>query len=368
MLSCGDKKGQETVSVSISPSTAPPACGPGQHAADGGAGGCVPDEAPEASVTASASAPPKPEDPRCPNLGDPERLASFDWSSAFGLEAPQAARARGTTGAAAETKALAAEVESELRTACTRLSRDLGGRGAFASAESACLSANEALRAARTKLEAGRVDVAIRSPQCYAPTKSFGDCMKACDPKAGVPAGDAVCAKGPVAGKCSGACDGGCSGLAAGRCPGNCAGPCEGTVAGTCIGTCTGKCDGKDMTGAKAGPCRGKCEGRCSGTVRGECKGKCEGVCTTKAETCPGLCTGRCSKAWDEPACGAGFADTKAESQCEAYCTTRADRKATCTTPQVDVKIDKPKEPRRASASRRRSSAACRRSCGYRMA
>ncbi len=345
---CGDRKSQDSVSVSISPSAATPTCEPGKHPAADGAGGCVPDEAPEApeaSASAAASAPPKPGDPTCPDLAHAERIASFDWSSAFGLDAAKSARARGTTGTAAETKAFAADVEGELRSACSRLARDLGGAGAFASAEAACLAANEAVRSARAKLAPSRVNVSFKSPQCFAPAQAFDECMRACDPAATLPAGVALCAKGSLGGKCSGACEGSCVLAGGAKCPGSCQGECEGAMVGTCDGTCVGRCDGRDMTGSKSGPCKGSCEGRCTGgSMRGECRGKCEGACSTRAETCPGFCAGRCSTGWREVECGSGFAGTPAEGQCEAFCTTRADRKATCAPARAEVQVDKPKD------------------------
>jgi hypothetical protein len=342
LLACGEKK-NDSVSVSIAPSAAPSACAPGLHADE--SGGCVADEppdAPEASASAAASAAP-PSDPRCPDVGRADRVAAFDWSS-YGLNAAQASRAQGTAGTAAETKAFAADVEFELRTVCSRLARELGAPGAYPSAEAACLGANEAMRAARAKLDAARVNVAVRPPQCYAPAKVFRDCMKSCDATATLPADEGVCAKGPIGGKCPGACDGSCSSAGGGKCPGTCQGECEGAMVGTCEGTCTGRCDGHDMTGSKAGTCKGKCEGRCSGAIRGECRGKCEGGCTTKTETCGGLCTGHCSKPWGDVDCGAGFANTSAQGQCEAFCATRADRKATCTPARVEVRVERPKD------------------------
>jgi hypothetical protein len=175
--------------------------------------------------------------------------------------------------------------------------------------------------------------------------------MRVCDPSATLPSPEAICAKGPVGGKCAGACDGSCVMAGGGKCTGSCQGVCEGAMVGTCEGTCTGRCDGHDM---KGGACAGSCEGRCSGTMRGNCRGKCEGACSIRAETCSGLCLGRCTTPWRDIECGATFAGTPAESQCEAFCSTRADRKATCSPAPVDVRVDKAKD---AAAAQRFSTA-----------
>jgi hypothetical protein len=338
-LSCGDKKSQDSVSVSLSPPTSStPTCAPGARAAPDG--GCVADEAADASASASASAAPRSPDVACPDVTRADRIASFDWSTTFRLDAARAARARGTTGVAAETRALAADVEGELRGACARLSRDLGGPGSFGSAEAACLGANEALRSARAKLGATRVNVVIKPAQCFAPAGVFDECVRACDPAATLPAAEALCAKGAVGGKCAATCDGPCALPTPAKCGGQCQGACDGTMMGACEGTCTGRCDGRDMTGAKAGPCQGTCEGKCSGLMRGECRARCEGSCVAKGESCGGTCLGRCAAPLTEVQCGAGFAGTPAEGSCVAFCSTRADRKASCVQARVSVRVD----------------------------
>lgn len=103
---------------------------------------------------------------------------------------------------------------------------------------------------------------------------------------------------------------------------------CEpGKLAGTCRGTCTGRCEGT---------CNGTCNGTCAATdASGKCQGACDGTCSGQ---CSGTCHASCEGEWQAPRCEGKIRGPQAEADCHAACRARADAKARCTPPRVEVK------------------------------
>lgn len=272
---------------------------------------------------------------RCPDVAGADRVVGFDWSKELGVDAPLAARLRGTSGTAVETRLLAAQVEAELRGACAAMAAELGNKGAFASAPVACQAAVDALKATRSKLGAGaKVAVHAHTPICPEAIDDERRCAQTCAGDDTLP--DATCA-GATAGRCPGACTGACEIRAPGPCDGACLGACEGAFTGTCDGTCKGKCNGKDMKAG--GECKGKCEGSCDAVGKGECKGRCVGGCQLHGSMCAGLCTGSCSVPAQDPKCLGAVKLAGTSDECAAYCELRAVHRTTCGAAPVDVRI-----------------------------
>ena len=342
MVGCGKESAEVTPAASAAASAAP-MCRPGSHA-EGTL--CVPDppapsEAasaePSPSASSSASAPLA----HCPDLSNPDGTLAFDWQKELAVEAPIAAKLRALATAATETKAMANEIESELKVACTRLAIALGAKGPFAGADVTCQAASDGLRTARERLgPAARVSVVTHAPICPEAQADVEACSKLCSTTEPTDAPKCV---GAQVGKCAAGCDGVCEHRAAAKCEGACLGKCDNGFSGKCAGTCKGKCDGKDAK--KDGACAGKCEGSCEGTGgSGECKGLCEGGCRGKALSCTGVCAGKCASPLTELACAGTLQPANVGPECIAACATRAARKATCTMATVNVTVSGAKD------------------------
>lgn len=312
-------------------------CGAGTHLVDGG---CEADAMPVADAgaeeeDAEAETPPPPPG-KCPSAGNVEGLYAMDWSKQFPLSADVAVRAKAIAGLAAETKALGAELDLELRTACTKLAAELGTKDTFTSAALACSAATTALGQARAKLAPAKIKIEVHGPTCTTPLEAFGTCVDKCDAALDASVPETTCQGHAPVGKCTGICEGACE-PQAGKCSGTCTGHCDSGFHGTCKGSCKGSCDGKDLKGTDK--CTGTCDGTCDGDARGECKGACTGGCTTHAEVCTGTCLGTCSVDVKDAKCIGLFKATGAPDECRAYCETRMDRRATCGVAGVSVSV-----------------------------
>jgi hypothetical protein len=103
--------------------------------------------------------------------------------------------------------------------------------------------------------------------------------------------------------------------------PAHLSGYCEGTCSGQCEGTCKGQCQGECTAKDAQGNCVGQCNGTCSGSCDATCHAKCEGT-------------------WKAPHCDVEIQRPKAEAECAASCKARADVKAACSKPRVDVQAN----------------------------
>ncbi|APR76943.1 keratin associated protein [Minicystis rosea] len=315
------------------------ACAPGTHADVNGT--CVADDAGAAEVaSAEPSAPARPPS-RCPEVTNPDRVVAFDWSKELSVDAPLAARLRGASGSAVETRLLSSQIAGELRAACASMAAELGNKGVFPNTQVACQAAVDALKATRKKLgPSAKVAVHVHAPICPEGTEDERQCAQKCAGEDKLP--DASCA-GAVAGRCPGACTGACEMRAPATCDGACMGACEGGFSGTCDGTCKGKCNGKELK--PSGECKGKCEGSCEAVGKGECKGKCIGGCQLHGSMCAGLCAGTCSVPMQDTRCLGAVKLAGVSPECSAYCEMRALHRGACSTPQVDVRVSGTKEP-----------------------
>lgn len=313
-------------------------CAETTHA--GADGGCEADELADAEVGAAVeeteALEPLPTLPgKCPNAANVEGLYAMDWSKQFPLSDDVAAHAKGIAGLAAETKAWSAELELELRTACTKLAAELGAKGPFASATLACGAASSELVATKAKLGGAKITVKKVAPLCMTSLEAFASCLGKCVGALDAAAPESSCQGQPI-GKCSGICEGACE-PQAGKCSGTCTGHCDSGFHGSCKGSCKGSCDGKDLKGTST--CAGTCDGTCDGAGSGECKGTCLGGCTTHAQVCSGTCRGKCSVDLKDAKCTGLFKSSGTPEVCRSYCETRVDRRATCTPGALEVRV-----------------------------
>src|SRR6185437_10975491 len=144
---------------------------------------------------------------KCPEATSPERLvANFDWSKSFGVDAPAAAKLRGVSGTAVETRLFAGQVGNELRSACAGIAGELGNKGSFPTAAVACQAAVDALKATRAKLgPTARIVEHIHPALCAESLEEVKACEKRCTGDEQPP--EASCL-GPTVGRCQGTCDG----------------------------------------------------------------------------------------------------------------------------------------------------------------
>jgi hypothetical protein len=274
----------------------------------------------------------------CPDMTKIEEIDKFDFQANFKLKADVAAKIKAGVGAAVEMKVLADKIDADLLTACGGLAKDLGDGTTYKSGADACKAAAKLVGDAKAKLGAGAsVKLDMTEPKCGLDVGVYGDCAASCDATVKPGGADIQCDGGKMQGSCGAQCSGDCDMTAAAACSGECDGSCDADISGECSGNCDGKCDGKASKGAS---CAGKCEGKCSGKVKATCKGKCGGSCHLSAgASCSGTCTGSCSAKMEAPKCTGTMKPPQMSADCKAKCDAKVQANATCTPPQVLVRI-----------------------------
>jgi hypothetical protein len=273
----------------------------------------------------------------CPDMANVDAVANFDWAKEFQLDVQAAGKLKAGVTAAVNLKALAAEIDGDLKAACGGLAADLGAKGPFATGEEACKAAVKVMGEVKAKLGANaKLDLVVQPPQCSASMDAMADCSGKCDASVQGGKAEVKCEGGELSGSCDAKCKGSCDMSAAGTCDGKCEGSCDAQFKGTCGGKCDGKCDGKQS----GGDCKGTCEGKCDAVAKGECKGKCSGTCKLKAQAkCDGTCTGECSVAMKAPNCTGKVEPPKVSAECKASCDAKVSAKLDCRPARVALKI-----------------------------
>ncbi len=274
----------------------------------------------------------------CPDMANADAVASFDWQKEFKLDAAASGKLKGGLSAAINLKALAGEIDGDLKTACGGLAKDLGATGDFADGKSACDAAIKVMGEVRAKLGANaKASLVVQPPHCTASMDAYADCAGHCDASVSGGKAEVKCEKGELSGTCDAKCEGKCELTAGGTCDGSCEGSCDAHFSGKCEGNCAGKCEGKDSKGE----CKGKCEGSCDAAGKGECKGKCGGSCHLKASgKCEGQCTGKCSVEMKAPKCSGEVTPPKVSAECKASCDAKVNGKLECSPAKVALKIE----------------------------
>ena len=274
----------------------------------------------------------------CPDMANVDAIASFDWAKEFQLDVQAAGKLKAGVTAAVNLKALAAEIDGDLKVACGGIAKDLTGKGDFASGEEACKAAIKAMGDAKAKLGANlKVALTVQPPQCAASMDAMAECSGKCDASVSGGKAEVKCEGGELSGSCDAKCEGKCDVSAGASCEGSCEGSCSAQFKGTCGGKCDGKCDGKDSKGE----CKGNCEGACDAVGKGECKGKCGGSCQLKGSAkCEGTCTGKCSVAMKAPSCTGKVEPPKVSAECKASCDAKVNAKLECRPARVALRVD----------------------------
>jgi hypothetical protein len=202
-----------------------------------------------------------------------------------------------------EVAALTKKIKAEVKTACMNMGRDLGipdaklapTKEAEGDLKGPCNAVSARIR--EIMQAQAEVQVTYTPPKCSVNADFEAKCQAECkveiDP-------------GKIVAECE---------------PAHLSGYCEGTCQGQCEGTCKGECQGE----CSAKDAQGNCVGQCSGT----CKGSCDATCHAK-----------CEGTWKAPHCDVEIQRPKAEAECAASCKARADVKAACSKPQVNVQAN----------------------------
>jgi hypothetical protein len=274
----------------------------------------------------------------CPDMASVDAVAKFDWQKEFKLDASASGKLKGGLTAAINLKALAAEIDGDLKAACGGLAKDLGATGDFADGKSACEAAVKIMGEVRAKMGANaKASLVVQPPHCSASMDAYADCAGHCDASVQGGKAEVKCEKGELSGTCDAKCEGKCELSAGGTCDGTCEGSCDAHFSGKCEGNCQGKCDGKDSKGS----CTGKCDGACDAAGKGECKGKCGGSCQLKASAkCDGQCTGKCSVEMKAPKCTGEVVPPKVSAECKASCDAKVNGKLECSPAKVALKVE----------------------------
>ncbi|HKQ54797.1 MAG TPA: hypothetical protein VJT12_02795 [Methyloceanibacter sp.] len=274
----------------------------------------------------------------CPDMANVDAVANFDWQKEFKLDASASGKLKGGLSAAINLKALAAEVDGDLKVGCGNLAKDLGATGEFADGKAACEAAVKIMGEVRAKMGASaKASLVVQPPRCSASMDAYADCAGKCDVTATGGKAEVKCEGGELSGTCDAKCEGKCELTAAATCEGTCEGSCDAHFQGTCQGNCAGKCDGKDSKGE----CKGKCDGSCDAAGKGECKGKCGGSCQLKGSgKCEGQCSGKCSVEMKAPKCSGNVTPPKVSAECKASCDAKVSGKLECSPAKVALKID----------------------------
>jgi hypothetical protein len=273
-------------------------------------------------------------------------------SGNFGLDAQLEGKVKAALAAGANLQAIAAEVETEVATACGNLAKDLGAEdiepkeeGPGKKAEAACQAAVQAIGSLKAKAK-GSLKAEVVPPKCSASMSAMADCAGRCDATVKPGSAEVKCEGGEISGKCEGQCKGSCTVEAGAQCEGSCGGQCdgacEGEISGKCEGTCKGKCDGKDSTAKCAGTCDGTCEGgKAKATCKGTCKGSCDASCTMQAKAdCKGECSGGCSVEIKEPKCSGEVKPPEMSAECKANCDAEIQGKVECVPARVSIRLE----------------------------
>ncbi len=272
----------------------------------------------------------------CPDTNSATAIENFDWQSKFKLEGEAAMKLKAGLGAIALQGDVAAQVEKDLKSACSDLSDDLGGNAKYDTAKAACEGAEKLLGDFRSKLGATKITVTVSEPHCSVAANVMAECSGKCDATVKPGSVEAKCEGGKLQGECTGKCEGSCEASASAVCSGECSGKCDAEIKGTCGGVCDGKCDGKPSKAA----CAGTCEGKCDAEVKGTCKGKCGGSCAMNASaSCSGTCTGKCDVEMKAPRCTGKVDPPQMSAECKAKCNAEVDAKAECTPAHVAIAI-----------------------------
>lgn len=282
------------------------------------------------------------ETPACPELTDAKTVDQADWETLFDIDQPNARKLRTALVSALGVQSLSAKLDSDLKTACAGITKELGARGDTDTAETACASAARAINDARARLgKKARVSVVYGDPRCAFAADTIGACLAECkggaaeETRAPVPVD---CAETVSLGVCRGKCTGSCDVTDGMVCDGHCDGGCDWGFRGSCQGACVGTCNGR----ASRGFCRGRCVGQCNGLVKhGTCKGRCTGPCDLRrASACAGACTGRCSIPFTGLRCEAIPKGVEAEAACRTRCDAELPEGALCAPARLTVTID----------------------------
>lgn len=280
--------------------------------------------------------------------GGTGRLCSLDLTGAVDSNFGDA-RLDALLEAAGRFSAAAADIDTEMNTACNNIASDLG-QSSSDDTEIACDNAVAGIEAALDANAGVVLTVDVVPPTCSVASDVFIDCVAECDASFDAEATPPTCEGGELSGSCSGSCSGECTVSGdvdcAGSCSGSCSGSCDATVVATCEGTCNGRCDGTcsatgpdgECMGTCEGTCRGSCEGTITGSCSGTCEGSCEGECRAEIDgECSGQCSGECSVAFEEPRCEGGTLDVEADADCQAACEADASFDLECDEPEVVV-------------------------------
>lgn len=273
----------------------------------------------------------------CPDMANIDAVAKFDWAKEFKLDVSAGAKLKGGVTAALNLKALAAEIDGDLKVACGNLAKDLGSKEQFADGTSACKAAIKVMGDVKAKMGASAsIKLDLQPPKCSASMSAMADCAGSCDASVKGGKAEVKCEGGEISGSCGAKCEGSCEMEAGAACDGECSGSCDASFKGTCTGTCDGKCDGKNTKGE----CKGTCEGKCDAGAKGECKGKCGGSCKMKAAAeCKGTCSGKCSVEMKEPKCSGEVKPPQVSAECKASCDAKVSGKLECTPARVALAI-----------------------------
>src|ERR1039457_4877382 len=113
--------------------------------------------------------------------------ASAIMNAKFGLDAALEGKVKAALSAGANLQAIAADLETQVATACGNLAKDLGAtdiepkdKGPGKRAEAACNAAAKALGELKAKAK-GTLKVEAKAPKCSASVKAMADCAGKCD-------------------------------------------------------------------------------------------------------------------------------------------------------------------------------------------
>jgi hypothetical protein len=284
--------------------------------------------------------------PVCPDPSDPAALADADWSGDFSLTDEEARTLTRALTAAAGVQALSTKLDTDLRTACTGIARELGLKADGDGIEPACAAAVRAINESRVRLGgAARYSVAYVAPRCALPERAITGCLKRCGAGEGAggesssaPRARLECPTPASSGVCDGICSGNCDVAEGMVCDGHCYGGCDWGFHGWCDGTCVGSCNGRRAHGI----CNGRCVGQCNGVVKqGSCRGRCLGPCDLRHPvSCAGTCSGRCAGTWKNLQCESVPRTAGVDAACAASCDADLSPAASCSNARVTVTID----------------------------
>src|ERR1700742_256101 len=130
-----------------------------------------------AAVNSAANKAGVPGAPKCPDMTQVDAILDYDWAGNFKINAEAGGTLKAGAAAAVSIKGFADQIDADLTTACTQISKDLGQPGTEKGGEAACKAAIKIVGDVKAKLGANaKFALTVQEPKCHADMNVMASC------------------------------------------------------------------------------------------------------------------------------------------------------------------------------------------------